>query len=139
VPAARLLSVASQAGMRRPSAIDGGRFHSPLRGSSGMGRRLRRQPSPDSRLNPSLHPNEEMDTFGERTIGRMRRAVKRAMAAAPRSPAKRLAAAAHSTVDSGAARIGQPTSSCSSSRARVSPHERLQPPQLADGRDGAPR
>jgi hypothetical protein len=77
VPAARLLSVASQAGMRRPSAIDGGRFHSPLRGSSGMGGRLRRQPSPDSRLNPSLHPNEAMDTFGERTIGWMRRRVKR--------------------------------------------------------------
>jgi hypothetical protein len=41
-----------------------------------MGGRLRRQPSPDSRLNSSLHPNEAMDTFGERTIGRMRRAVK---------------------------------------------------------------
>jgi hypothetical protein len=29
----------------------------------------RKAPSPDSRLNPSLHLHEEMDTFGEHKVG----------------------------------------------------------------------
>jgi hypothetical protein len=64
-------------GPRRASAYGEDRFHTPLRGSAGIG--PGRKPSkavPASLLNPSLYPNKEMDTVGERKLRLLRCAVK---------------------------------------------------------------